>query len=856
MRERVGPLAILLLAVFGSELAVMLTFDVIGKLDDHSVHFAFFDAGCVALVTAPLIWHFLIQRMWRAQRTIEKLAIVADNCQHGVVIADANGRVEWANKSFERMTGFTVQEVIGKKAGVFLQGPRTDLNTINFVRAHLQARKEVAVEIINYTKDGREFWNALKINPVLNEAGELVQYVGMQADITERKLLEEHLAQSKEIAESANRAKSEFLAVMSHELRTPLNGILGMNELLLNTELTEQQRRFVETCRSSGKLLLQQINDILDLSKIEAGKLELNVQACHLESLVFDIISVFTDSASHKGLALKCYVEPSACVQILADENRLRQVLVNLLGNALKFTASGDVAVRVDVTQRRERELTIRFSVTDTGLGIPAERRDRLFCPFSQVDSSTTRNYGGTGLGLSICKQLVELMGGQIDVESQVGVGSTFWFELPLEILPDSLAKVGDCQGLRGKRVLVVAAPERKHAQIDDCLKEWGCHSESATSLREALSALVHAESAGAPFEVVLLDVYTATGESAVLLQELIGRKLPTIGWGLSADEQTVARGRGHGPQQWLRDPVRPRDLHTALATALGMACAPPLEAALGSAAEPPRLEITGHVLVAEDNRINQMYIVELLKQCGCTCDLAANGHEALEAVQQRRYDLVLMDCQMPEMDGLTATREIRRREALQETSSHLPIVALTANALQGDRERCLEAGMDDYLTKPLEPNTLYATLKKTIGPRSEEHAVSAAPPQASTLAVAPIDAEGLLARCFGNLDFAWSLLEEFETSGSERVEAIRRSAAQQDAQAAAEAAHALKGAAGILCATSLSKVAAQVEAQGRSGDIAEIGPLVDDLAHELQKCLTYLPTLREETRTVQNARA
>ena len=676
-------------------------------------------------------------------------------------------------------------------------------------------------------------WKAKRRLKLAMEATQQISEI--KTTLLESKVREMDLSRSKEVAESANQAKSEFLAVMSHELRTPLNGILGMNELLLNTELTEQQRRFMEACSSSGKLLLQLINDILDLSKIEAGKLELNMQACHLESLVFDVIGVFTQSANQKGLALNCYVEPSACVQVLGDENRLRQVLVNLLGNALKFTVSGDVTVRVDVTQRRECQMTNRFSVTDTGLGIPEERRDRLFRPFSQVDSSTTRNYGGTGLGLSICKQLVELMGGQIDVESQVGVGSTFWFELPLEIVQGSPEREDNWQGLRGARVLVVAAPERKHPQIDDCLTAWGCRAEAATSLPEALDALVRAENAGTPFVAVLVNSDFVIFEDAAVLQELVGQGLPTIGWGLSDNEQEAAGVRGLGLRLWLRDPVRPSDLYDVLVTVLSMACAPPLGVALGSATKPSRLEISGHVLVAEDNRINQMYIVELLKQCGCSCDLAATGHEALEAVQHRRYDLVLMDCQMPEMDGLTATREIRRREALQEISRHLPIVALTANALQGDRERCLEAGMDDYLTKPLEAHMLYETLKKTIGTRSEERVVPAAPAQDSSRAITPFDAEGLLTRCFGNLDFAWSLLDEFETSGCERVEAIRRSAEQQDACAVAEAAHALKGAAGILCATSLSKVAARVEALGRSGDIAGIGSLVDELAHELE---------------------
>ena len=462
--------------------------------------------------------------------------------QHAIVaITDTRGKITYVNDKFCAISRYSRDELIGQDHRIINSGyhPKAFIQKLWETIASGHVWKG---ELKNRAQDGTAYWVDTTIIPFLDASGKPAQYIAIRTDITERKNVEEQLVQARETAESANRAKSEFLAAMSHELRTPLNGILGMNELLLNTELTERQRQFVDACSTSGKALLQQINDILDLSKIEAGKMDLELRECNLEALVYDIADVFCHSAQRKGFPLHCYIDPAACVMVLGDGNRLRQILVNLIGNAMKFTSSGSVVIHVEQLRRRDRELTLRFSVSDTGIGIPLDRRDRLFAPFTQVDHATSRKFGGTGLGLSICKQFVELMGGRIGVDSEVGVGSTFWFEIPMELAPSHANETPHWGAVAGKRVLAVDGIDRERKHIRENLLAWKCPFEQVATLAEALDAVAQAEAEGTPFDVVLADCRLAVGDEYVQLQRFASRsRLPIIGLGTNMNDETVS---------------------------------------------------------------------------------------------------------------------------------------------------------------------------------------------------------------------------------------------------------------------------------------------------------------------------
>jgi two-component system, sensor histidine kinase and response regulator len=791
----------------------------------------------------------LIDSLGKSESKNKLLATIVEQSSEAIWTEDVAGVITSWNSGAAAMFGYPPSEAMGRALNVGESTPEEE-------KAHMQrllAGEKFSYDARASTKSGTAIDIQVALAPLLDDDNQCIGRIAVARDVTQHKRSEEALRLAREAAESANHAKSSFLARMSHEIRTPMNGVLGMTELLLETGLTSIQRKYAETVQRSGKNLLDIINDLLDFSKIEAGKLELENVDMDLRRTIEDIVDLLAERAHVKGLELACSIPADLSTHVRGDPLRLGQILTNLVGNAIKFTRQGAVVIRVASVDESAKTVTMRFEVSDTGTGISPEAQSRIFEEFAQADGSTTRKHGGSGLGLAISKQLVEMMGGNIHVESTLGAGSTFRFTVSLEkqaTQPHEQMRSPPIGLLTGLRVLIVESNSVNRGILHGQMGNWEMTIRVAETPEQALDLLAQAAARSVSYDIAILEAGLQGADTLELARAIRGNaaiaKVRLVM--LTRRHADITSAREAGVDACLVKPVRQTMLYECLVNV--MAGQPQETVAAPAVREPVNMapaQNRGNILLVEDNLINQQVALGILQIQGYSVTLVNNGREALDAHQQGAFDLILMDCHMPEMDGFEATREIRARER-SSTGKRVPIVALTANAMAQDRENCLKAGMDDHLSKPFSMLTMQDMLARWI-PNASSTPSETVKPAAPAVDKAPgvLDRQVLdqLSKLLtnGKPEVLARTISLYLSESPKLIQKLKQAAGDSDAPEIVRSAHSLKSCSANVGATALSRYCGDIEALARRDDIGEAGKIFAKIEAEHRRVQSMLTT-------------
>lgn len=784
-----------------------------------------------------------------------------DNIPDHIYFKDRESRFIRVNKAQAKLLGLaSPEEAVGKTDFDFFSPEFARVAYEDEQRIFRTGQPQISKVEKTIRPDGYTEWVTATKMPIRNTQGNIIGLVGISRDITELKQAEEKLEKyaqelqiAKQSAERAAMAKSEFLANMSHEIRTPMNGIIGMTELMLNTPLSPAQREYMESIKISAETLLSLINDILDFSKIEAGKVELESVSFNLSDCLGDVMRIMALRADEKGLELVYHFSPEVPEWIVGDPNRVRQIMINLVNNAIKFTEQGEVVVEVKKETETEDTVNLHFMVEDTGIGIPAEKQKTIFDKFTQADSSTSRKYGGTGLGLAIVSKLVQMMNGKIWVESprpnpskkQGGPGSTFHFTATFgkkcEAHPQKTQKTVELKNLS---VLVVDDNATNRQILEEMLLNWGMNPTTVESGPAALTELVRSSTMGEPYQLVLLDAHMPEMDGFMTTEQILKNTRivpPTIMMLSSLDrDESLARCKELGITAYLVKPIKPSELWNIIAKTFGYQENTEMAKLESKTQMSEREERILRILLAEDNPINQKVAKAFLEKRGWEVFCVENGREVLEALDKNAYDLILMDVQMPEIDGYEATRQIRERE--KQTSGHIPILAMTAHALKGDREKCLEAGMDGYVPKPVKAEELYRAIQGLFNGKSDENQ------KLNEKKGIPINLEKAMDNVDGDVELLRVIIQDCREQFPERMKEIESFVKEKAIAQIEKKVHSIKSNLGLIGAESAYRAGHFLETLAREKKVGEIPQAFQTLQKEMDTLQRFLESNHVET--------